>query len=68
MNFMDLLRSLVYLFVFVAVLLTTGFAALDYFGILKMVALWMFSPLWIAGIAILCILTFVGFVAMFSRG
>jgi len=68
MNFMDILRSLVYLLVFIAVLVTASFTVLNHLQVLRMETLWMFSPAWIAAMAILCILSFVGFVAMFSRG
>lgn len=68
MNFMDFLRSIVYLLLFTAVLVTTSFTVLNHLGVLRLEALWMFSPAWIASMAIICILSFVGFVAMFSRG
>lgn len=67
MNLMDIMRGIVYLLVFTAIVTTAVFFALNHFEVVGMAEVWVFSPLWIAGIAVVGILSFVGVVAMFHR-
>ncbi len=67
MNLMDFLRTIVYLLLFCAVVVTGSFIALDKFEVFSLPPVWMFSPAWIGAAGIMCILSFVGLVAMFRR-
>lgn len=67
MNLMDFLRAIVYLLVFSAMVTSSVLIALDLFKVYSISALWRYSPLWIGGAGIVCILAFVGLVVMFRR-
>ncbi|KKL95461.1 hypothetical protein LCGC14_1854380 [marine sediment metagenome] len=67
MNLMDFLKTIVYLLLFCAIVVTGTFVALNHFGVTSIQPVWMFSPAWIGGAMIVCILVFVGFVVMFRR-